>query len=137
MDQELIAYLDQRFREAAQQVASLREEMNRRFEQVDRRFEQSDDRFERLERAIRETQITVEGLRSDVQQVAEGVIGVSERLESTQVEIAKGFDGIEHRIAPFYTDLNRRLTFLEGWAERKDQDAIEVIRKKFGRPQAT
>jgi chromosome segregation ATPase len=137
MDQELIAYLDQRFREAAQQIASLRDEMNGRFEQVNGRFEQSDGRFDRLERAIRETQITVEGLRSDVQQVAEGVIGVSERLESTRVEMAKGFDGIEERIAPFYTDLNRRVTFLEGWAERKDQDAIEVIRKTFGRPQVT
>lgn len=120
MDKELIAYLDERFRETSQQISQLREDMN--------------GRLDRVEQEIRETQVLVEGLRGDVRQVAEGVIGLSERFESYKVDIARRFDDLEHKISPLYIDLNRRVTFLESWAEHKDEDAIELIRKKFGRP---
>jgi hypothetical protein len=38
MDQEMIAYFDERFRETSRQIAEFREETNQRFEQIDRRF---------------------------------------------------------------------------------------------------
>jgi len=102
MDKELIAYLDERFRESAQQVSQLRD--------------------------------LVEGLRDDVQRLADGVIGISGRHSAAQAEVARRFDDLEHKVSPLYIDLNRRITFLEGWAERKDQDPIELIRRKFGKP---
>jgi hypothetical protein len=133
MDQELIAFLAERFQEISRQDEGLRQEMTR---QIDGLRDENARRFQRVEDAIRHTQVTVEALRDDVRQVAEGVVGVSERLDTFRVEVARGFDEVGSRIAPFYKDLERRLGFLEGWAERKDQNAIDVIRKKFGRPKS-
>ena len=143
VDQELIAFLAERFAETSRQNETLRQEMAGLRQETTRQNEslrqettrQIESLRQEMSDAIRQTQVTVEGLRDDIRQVAEGVVGVSERLETLRVEMARGFDDVEARIAPFYKDLERRLSFLEGWAERKDQDAIEVIRKKFGRPQ--
>lgn len=81
IDQELIAYLDKRFRETAEQIsdqigslrqdttrqiaglegqiAGLREETTQRFEQVDRRFEQAEERD-------RQILVVTEGIRHEV-----------------------------------------------------------------------
>ena len=130
MDQELISFLDQRFRETSRQIEGLREETMQRFEQVDRRFEQIDTRFEQVDRrfeqidtrfeqidrrfeqidvrfeqvdrrfeqvdhrfehvkeSIRHTRIEIEGLRGDIQAVAEGVIGLDEKLVWLRAEVA-------------------------------------------------
>lgn len=109
MDQELIAYLDERFRGIDRRFQGIDEqfrelnermdrrfdEVDRRFEQMDRRFEQVDRRFEKVEESIRHTFIELEGLRGDIRQVAEGVAGVNEQLES------------------FKKDTNRRINVLE------------------------
>lgn len=96
MDQELIAYLDARFRETNQQIADLREETTRRFEQVGKRFDE-------VEESIRHTRIEVEGLRGEIRQVAEGVVGVAEQLES------------------FKKDTNRRIHVLERFGRPSPQ----------------
>ena len=75
MDQELITYLDQRFRENAQQIASLREETLLH--------------FERVEEAIRHTRVEVEGLRGEVRLLAEGIASVEERKERDPVEVIR------------------------------------------------
>jgi DNA anti-recombination protein RmuC len=91
MDQALIAYFDERFRETSQvitqqvvqqvshQIQGLREETLRRFEQIDARFEQVDARFREVDRQFgeardvaRQTLVLVEDVRHQLQLVAEG-----------------------------------------------------------------
>jgi hypothetical protein len=63
MDQDLIAYLDARFAKI-------------------------DERFDQMQEAIRQTQIVLEETRSEVQLLAEGVIGVQEQLQALRVRLA-------------------------------------------------
>jgi chromosome segregation ATPase len=134
MDKELIAYLDERFRETSRQIQSLREETTRHFEQVDQRFEQIDQHFERVEESIRQTQVMVEGVRSDIRLVAEGAIGLDERLVTLRGEVTRGFEDVRGwiRCLP-YADLASRIRQLEVWRETKERDPIEIVRERFGR----
>lgn len=122
MDAELTAYLDQRFRETSQQIKEVREEVVRLRGEV---------------REVREenhlTRVALEGLRSEVQLVAEGVMGVTERLEAHQSETLLKFDEVRASIVPYYQDLNRRAKLLEGRADRQTRDVIDVIRERFGK----
>lgn len=134
MDQELIAYLDERFRETTRQIAELREETVRRFEQVDRRFEQVDDRFERAEATARQTLVVIEGLRHEVHIVAEGYLGLDEKLQRYHSESAASFDQVRGWIEPYYRILDGRLSVMEGRADRQQEDVTEAIRRILGRP---
>jgi len=73
MDQELVQYLDERFGR-----------LDERFDRIDGRFDRVDDRFVRIEQRLdehdqrfdevkRHTGVLVEGLRHELQLVAEGV----------------------------------------------------------------
>ena len=95
MDQELIAYLD-------------------------RRFDQQDRSIQDLKESHRHTQVVVEGLRSDVQAVAEGVAAVDQKLERFREDVDRrfeemgamvqaGFKALRHKDA----ELDRRVTRLE------------------------
>lgn len=121
MDQELRIYLDDRFRETTQQFQGLREETNGRFENV--------------EAGIRRMQVMVEGVRSDLQLVAEGVLGSDEKIAALQTELKTGFDELRSmiRVLP-YAALQVRVQNLESWRERKERDPIEIIRERFGKP---
>lgn len=81
MDHELKSYLDQQRSYLDQQFGAI----NRRFDDVDRRFEtmrqETAERFEKVETEARHTRILIEGLRDDIQKVAEGVTNVNERLD--------------------------------------------------------
>ncbi len=72
MDQELVQYLDERFGRIEQRL----DRHDQRFEQIDRRFEQIDGRFDevnvRIEEVKRHSGVLVEGLRHELQLVAEG-----------------------------------------------------------------
>jgi hypothetical protein len=63
LDQELIAYLDERFRETTQQISSLREE--------------TAQRFDRLEEKVRHNGVEIEALRGEIRQVSEVVAGAN------------------------------------------------------------
>ncbi|MEA2691485.1 MAG: hypothetical protein QOJ16_872 [Acidobacteriota bacterium] len=84
MDQELIAYLDERFRQTSEQIGSLRQE--------------TAQRFESMESAIRQTHVVVEGLRGDIQLLAEGIIGVEEKLQSLRDEVSQQFDEVRKSV---------------------------------------
>jgi hypothetical protein len=116
MDPELKAYLDERF------------------SQVGERFSQMDERFSQMDDAIRQTRILIEGQGNDIRQVAEGVIGTNERLDSFREEMALQFDQVRSLISPPYSDLNRRVKTLESWRERTERDPVELVREKFGKP---
>ena len=168
MDQELISFLDQRFRETSRQIEGLREEtMQRfeqvdrrfeqvdrrfeqidhrfeqvdrrfeqvdvRFEQVDRRFEQVDRRFERVDEGIRHARIEIEGLRGDIQAVAEGFMGLDERLVAFRGDVAADLKIVESSVRSPFEHLDRRLRTLETRAENEAKGTMDVIREKFGK----
>jgi len=140
VDHELIAYLDERFRESARQMESFRAETSERLDAADKRFESFREevtrRLDHLDEQVRHTRVVAEGLRHELHIVAEGVMGLSERLAAYQSETLLKFDEVRASMVPYYQDLNRRVGILEGRADRQTRDVIDVIREKFGKPQA-
>ena len=108
------------------------------------------ERMERLETEGRQTRALLEGMHDNIRLLAEGVMGVTERLEEHQAATALGFQEVKEMLSPYYRDLNgraqrlendvqfldRRLKILEAKADRQTEDVLESIRKKFGRPRA-
>ncbi|MFY9822708.1 MAG: hypothetical protein WAM82_15080 [Thermoanaerobaculia bacterium] len=103
MDQELIAYLDERFRETSRQIESLREETNQRFERLE----------ERTTEGFRHTGMEIEALRGDIRQVAEGVLANNERLDSFRQEVAAEFKDVRASIRAPFENLDGRVRILE------------------------
>jgi len=95
MDQDLLAYLDQRF------------------SSIDRRFEEMDKRFDALEADVRKTWISIEDVRGQVRLVAEGVASNNEQLNQHRVEVARRFDELEALTHNAYVDLDERVRRLE------------------------
>jgi hypothetical protein len=112
MDQELIAYLDARFRETSQQI---------------------DTRFDRVEAAVRHTQVMVEGLRGDMQMLGEGVMASDEKLQFFRAEVKQEFEETRGLMRSAYAQVDRRVHALESWRELKERDPIDLIREKFGK----
>jgi archaellum component FlaC len=119
MDQELIAYFDERFRESSRQIGELREETVRRFERVDE--------------AIRHTQIMVEGVRSDIQGVAEGVLGLDERIGTLKSDLTREIKEIRNFVHLSHEEMRDRMRPLEEWKNRIGEDPVALVRQKFGR----
>lgn len=160
MDQELIAFLEARFRETAQQIAASHEETTRQIarlreetthqvaklredtthqiatfhEETTWRFEQVDSRFEKLEEATRHTLILVEGLRHELHLVAESVVGTNERLERYHREGTLTFDQVRGWIEPYFRNLTSRVSALEGQANLRHENVMDAIRELLGRP---
>ncbi len=107
MDHELIAYLDTRFREVSEEIAGLRAETRQE---------------------IRQVYVVIEGLRHEVQLVAEGVTSVGERLgerlDTFKAEVAQEFKDVRSLIHLSYKDLDRRI-------RRSDEDGEGL---KIGTP---
>jgi hypothetical protein len=126
MDQELIAYLEERFRETSRQIEAVKEENTRCFEQIDQRFEKAEE-------DTRHTQVMLEGVRGNIQLLAEGMLGVDEKLAAFKLEVSQEFESVRNMIRNLpYSELERRIRTLEAWREVKDGDPIEIIRERFG-----
>lgn len=123
MDQELIAYLDGRFREMSQEIQGLRQETS----------EQMSSLREELGGEIRQARVLVEAMRSEIQLLAEGYMGLGDQLKVHQSETLLKFDEVKGSMIPYYQDLNRRITGLEAKASRQDRDILEVFREKYGK----
>ena len=138
MDQELIAYLDERFRESARHAESLHQENMQQITglhlETNQRFEKMEERQDRTETEIRRAQVMVEGLRGEIQLVAEGVSGLGEKQRSFRREVAQKFDLVQKSIAPYYRDLDGRLRILEEWAECEGKVSVDVIRQRHRKP---
>lgn len=117
MDQELIAYLDMRFRETSQQIreeigslrqettqqiTSLRQETTQQIaslrEETIQRFEKVDERLQGLEDTGRHTRILVEDLRGRIQLVAEGVASTNQRLDAFKEETRDEIRAVRGRV---------------------------------------
>ena len=106
MDQELVQYLEERFQRQEQGF-------NARFEEVNARLD------ERIEEVKRHTGVLVEGLRYEVQRVAEGfAVFVEGRYAQDQANIAQQFQETRALIHLSYDQLRQRVENLE----RKDQN---------------
>lgn len=153
MDQETKTYLDQHFARLDERLVRQDERLARQEEYLGRQEERMIRLEERmnensrqiqdnsrqilgLQDEVRQTRVLVEGVESNVRLVAEGVIGVTERLESFQREVKAGFEDVKASIAPAYQRLDGRVQWLEARAERQTRDVLDVIREKFGKPQA-
>ena len=95
MDQELIAYLDERFGKI-------------------------DERMNGLEAAVRANGVEIEGLRGDIKQVAEGVAAGNENLAAFRTEVYDKFDEMGKLFNTSHSNLHRRVSSLEAWREKID-----------------
>ena len=129
MDQELIAYLDTRFRETNQQIAGLREEFAG-FR------EETSQRLERVETEVREAHIKIEDLQGQVRLLAEGVMSSEEKLQAFRAEVKQDFDDTRSLMRSSYAQVDRRVHSLEDWRERKERDPLDLIRERYGKPSA-
>jgi chromosome condensin MukBEF ATPase and DNA-binding subunit MukB len=138
VDPDLIAYLDQRFRESAAQTAALREETVQQFtavrteaaefrQETAQQFaavraeaaefrQETAQRFQQVEDTARHTLVLVEGLHGSVDLLAEGYGALNERLERLQKEVALLPGQIKVWIEPYLKNLDGRVRTLEGSA---------------------
>jgi hypothetical protein len=99
MDQELVQYLEERFERQVHQF-------NARFETIDQRLVSIDERFDELKR---HTGVLVEGLRHEVQLVAEGFATFVEgRYAQDQANIAQQFRETHALIRSSYDHLQQQ-----------------------------
>jgi len=158
VDQELKAYLEGMEARATEREDRLEARLGERMEGLEARLgkrmegleAQLGKRMEGLETEGHQTRVLLEGMHDNIRLLAEGVMGVTERLEEHQAVTALGFQEVKEMLSPYYRDLNgraqrlendvqfldRRLKILEAKADRQTEDVLESIRKKFGRPQA-
>lgn len=120
MDQELIAYLDMRFREVSQQIVDLREETTQQIAGLQGEFEsfraETGRNFDRVDGEIRKVGglgPLIEDLRREIQFVSDGVKGANERLDASKVEVAQEFKDVRSLIHLSYKDLDGRVRRLE------------------------
>jgi len=78
----------------------------------------------------------VEKQQDDIRQLAEGVMGVNERLDAFQAEMAFQLDQLRSFIPLPYKDLDGRVKVLESWKERSERDPVEIVRERFGSSKA-
>lgn len=105
--------------ETSRQIGNLRAETMSRFEQVDE--------------AVRHTQVMVEGVRSDLQGVAEGVMGVGEKTEALRSDISREVKDVRNFVHLSHAEMNDRVRPLEEWRNRVGEDPVALVREKFGK----
>jgi tetrahydromethanopterin S-methyltransferase subunit G len=134
MDQEMISYLDKRFNEIDQRFDTV----NQRLDTVNQRFDEIDQRFDTVTKELKqeghETRILVEGLRGDVQMIAEGLAtGFDEGLKPLRSEYDDKIEEVRVINRLSHSDLQRRVGILEDWKERlAGTDPIAAVRERFG-----
>jgi hypothetical protein len=154
MDQELKAYLEQHFRETSRQIEELRGETARQFEEsrgeTSRQFEESrgelgqlrgefeefrgetSRQFAEVHQESRQGRVLLEGIRSDLRLLAEGVIATGQKFVAHQAETRLSLEKMEAAVHPYYRDLNSRVRLLEEKVEDLKRDPMDLIREKFG-----
>lgn len=152
MNQELIAFLEAHFRDSNQrmeafhqettgQIEALRQEMLHRFEKTDQRLDrveqhldQVDQRLEKLEDTTRYTLVLVEGLRHEIQLIAEGFMLLSEKLDRLQSEMTLSATQFKEWIEPYYRTLDGRIRALETTSDLRRMDILDAVRVMLGKP---
>jgi len=97
-------------RRSSEGVEAKQDNLQKAFVGLETKFEGVEAKQDELHRYFG---VIAEDLRSDIQQVAEGVSSVSERLDRFQVEVAREFSEVRAMIPLSYSQLDRRLRTLE------------------------
>jgi ubiquinone biosynthesis protein UbiJ len=122
MDQELVQYLDRRFETLDQRFQTLEQGINQRFQIVDQRFQtleqgidrRFDETNERIDEVKRHGGVLVEGLRHEVQLLAEGFATfIDVRYAQDQANIDRRFNETNALIRSSYDHLRQRVENLE------------------------
>jgi hypothetical protein len=87
-----------------------------------------------VEDTARQTLVLFEGLRHEFHLVAEGYVGVNEKLDRYYSEAKLSFDQVKCWIEPYYTDLATRVAIIERGRDRVHDDVAAAIYKLLGRP---
>lgn len=113
MDPETREFLQDQFGRIDERL----EGFDHRFERVDQQFtalrEDIDRRFENVEEEIRHTRILVEGLKSDLQAVAEGFDTVDAKIDRSQTTVRAEVEEDRKRNSQLHGRHERRITDLE------------------------
>ena len=125
--------VDRRFEQMdrrAEQMEQRAEQMEQRFE---RRFEQMDRRADRAEETARHTLVLLEDLRHQVQLIAEGHVGLNERLDRLESRGTLTFEQVKGWIDPYFRHVDSRIRIFEGWADRQNLTVVNAIRALLGK----
>lgn len=140
MDQELYAYLEESRRLTSDQIESIRAELGQFREETGQRFTQlegrMDEQHEGVREEIRHTRVLLEAARDEVRLLGEGMMGLTETSGVFRTEIRHQLAELRALITPLYQSLRERLEILEARAERQTRDVLDVIRERYGKPQA-
>ena len=118
------AEVNSRFKKIDDQFA----EVNSRFDKIDDRFKQVDARFtEFREDIVHQFHLISEDLTSKIQQVAEGVINLNEKIDRRMDENETAHKDILSAIKFSYAELDKRITTLENEMQdlKRRMDKIE------------
>jgi chromosome segregation ATPase len=107
-----------------------------RVEQLDAKVVRLDGRVEQVDGKAGQLQITVESMRDDIRQVAEGVIANNEKIDAFKAEVVLSFGEVIGLLRPMYMRLDNRISSLEAWRERTERDPIEMVRELLGKPKS-
>jgi len=110
MEQESLAPLIERVGEQIRQVGQRLEAIDRRLDQMPTKDEMRTQQAE----TRRHFDVVAEGLRSQIQLVAEGVSVVDQRLDRFQRKVEEEFAETRAAIRFSYAQLERRILDLEG-----------------------
>ena len=106
MDQELVQYLEERFQRQEQGFNARFDAIEQQLDSHDQKFVSIDQRFDELKR---HTGVLVEGLRYEVQLVAEGfAVFVEGRYAQDQATIAQQFRETQALIRSSYDHLQQQ-----------------------------
>ena len=110
MDPETREFLEQQFAAIDQRFTRVESEFRSEFRGV------RQDVAEQLAETKRHVGVVVEGLRSEIRQVAEGVMNVDEKLERFRHDVDEQFTEVKTLVKVSYGDRDRRVRILEGEA---------------------
>ena len=113
MDQELVQYLEGRFQGIEERFQRQEQGFNARFDRIERRLDSHDQKFVSIDQHFdelkRHTGVLVEGLRHEVQLVAEGfAVFVEGRYTQDQANIAQQFRETHALIRSAYDHLQQQ-----------------------------
>ncbi len=101
--------------------------LGRKFEEVDRRFDETATKEElRAQQAEtrRHFEVVAEGMRGQLQQVAEGLVNLDQKLDRFRQEVGTEFQEVKSMFRFSYAELDRRIASLEqGFATLQERVA--------------
>jgi chromosome segregation ATPase len=109
-------------------LAPLIEFIGKKFDQADQRFDQVATKEEvRAQQAEtrRHFEVVAEALRGQIQQVAEGVLGVEQRLDGVEqrlVRVEERFDRFEQKVEVEFAETRAAIRFSYAQLERRIQE---------------